>query len=86
MSFCEFTHSIFLNPEFKSQEIIIFSTLDGFFRIHFFSQIKISHYASSQNDLHYRNGRNYGGMGFFIVVGGVGCMLAPSLQLNKVLE
>ncbi len=86
MSVCEFTHSIFLNPEFKSQEIIIFSMLDEFCRIHFFSQIKISYYASSQNDLHYRNGWNYGGMGFFIVFGGIGCMLAPSLQLNKVLE
>jgi len=47
------------------------------------SQIKISHYASSQNDLHYRNGRNYGGMGFFTIAGGVGCMLAPSVQFNS---
>ncbi len=48
-----------------------------------FSQIKNSHYASIQNDLHYRNGRNYGGMGLFTVVGGVGCMLAPGIQFNS---
>jgi sulfite exporter TauE/SafE len=48
-----------------------------------FSQFKISHYASSQNDLHYRNGRNFGGMGLFTVVGGIGCMLAPGVQFNS---
>ena len=40
MSFCEFTHSIFLNPKFKSQGIIIFSMFDDFFRIHFFRKSK----------------------------------------------
>ena len=54
-----------------------------FFSNSFFSQIKISHYASSQNDLHYRNGWNYGRMGLFIVVGGVGCMLESGIQFNS---
>ena len=49
----------------------------------FFSQIKISYYASSQNDLHYRNGWNYGRMGLFTVVGGVGCMLESGIQFNS---
>ena len=57
--------------------------LDDFFSNSFFSQIKISHYASSQNGLHHRNGRNYGGMGLFIVFGGIGCMLAPEVQINN---
>ena len=48
-----------------------------------FSQFKISQYASSQNDLHYRNGRNFGGMGLFTIAGGVGCMLAPGIQFNS---
>ena len=48
-----------------------------------FSQFKISHYASSQNDLHYRNGRNFRGMGLFTIAGGVGCMLAPGIQFNS---
>ena len=51
--------------------------------ISLFSQINTSHYENSKNDLRYRNGRNYGGMGVFTVIGGIGCMLAPGVQFNS---
>ena len=54
-----------------------------FFSTSLFSQINRAIYVKNKNDIHYRNGRNYGGMGFFTVIGGVGCMLAPGVQFNS---
>lgn len=53
------------------------------FSISLFSQTMNTHHANNKNDLHYRNGRNHGGMGVFTVIGGVGCMLAPGVQFNS---
>ena len=53
------------------------------FSISLFSQINKNHYVNNKNDIHYRNGRNSGGMGIFTVVGGIGCMLAPGVQFNS---
>ena len=48
-----------------------------------FSQINYTQYENSKSDLRYRNGRGFGGMGFFTVIGGIGCMLAPGVQFNS---
>jgi UDP-N-acetylmuramyl pentapeptide phosphotransferase/UDP-N-acetylglucosamine-1-phosphate transferase len=51
--------------------------------ISLFSQINSTQYEKNKSDIHYRNGRSFGGMGVFTVIGGIGCMLAPGVQFNS---
>ena len=64
-------------------KIIFFFTLLLYFSSSLFSQTNSISYVKNKNDIHYRNGRNSGGMGIFTVVGGIGCMLAPGIQFNS---
>jgi sulfite exporter TauE/SafE len=64
-------------------KVIYSFTLLLYFSSSLFSQTNSISYVKNKNDIHYRNGRNSGGMGIFTVVGGIGCMLAPGVQFNS---